>query len=222
MPYHKRIIKKGKRESPFAHFIKLLWFLVKYNDIYDEITLTEFCKKFEEIVVSEGLIEIIERDYDLTWTFYNEDGTICKPVYDTISEKWRHKDKYGWEEFYPYFKADRLRLTEDSEREKYIRRLPVLNKRDYRVLDRCAEKNEDYTEIEIHTERDMTYYRNKNNETSSNVEERLRKRNGFNIKVEVNGEVNSKVNISTSKDFFSTKEAYKTKNVKKLLFDDEK
>ena len=45
----------------------------------------------------------------------------------------------------------------------------------------------------------MTYYRNKNNDTISNIDERLRKRNGFDrTKLEVDGKLKADVDAKVT------------------------
>ena len=88
--------------------------------------------------------------------------------------------------------------TEDTEREKYIRYMAKLNQNDFNLLDRCYDKEKEYTTIE-EGGKDMTYYRNKNNDTISNIDDRLRKRNGFDkTKLEVDGKLKADVETETT------------------------
>ena len=205
MPYKTPLRKNGVRESPFAHFIKLCWFEVHFKDINNKISRREFCINFEKHVVDTGIIEDIENEYNLSWTFYNKDGSYKTPNYDNdlYCNEWIKK--YQWNTLYPIFKSEKLMSTEETEREKYIRHMARLNSNDYDLLDRCYVKEEEYTSIEESGGKDMTYYRNKNNDTISNIDERLRKRNGFDkTKVELNGDlkadVDSKVSINDVTD----------------------
>lgn len=193
MPYKKPLCEKGVRERPYAHFIKLCWFEVHFRDIKNEISFRKFCKNFKKIMEDTTIIEDIESDYGLEWEYYNEDGSLKEPNYEDIkSNQWRKKYKY--KELYGVFKSDKLMSTEVTEREKYIRHMAKLNSHDYDLLDRCYEKEDEYTAIEESNGKDMTYYRNKNNETISNTDERLRKRNGFDkTKLEVEGNVKADV-----------------------------
>ena len=138
-------------------------------------------------------IQDIENEYGLEWDYYNEDGSIKQPNYEDIKcNKWRKKYKYP--ELYAQFKSDKLMSTEVSEREKYIRNMSKLNNQDYILLDRCYDKEQEYTTIEETGGKDMTYYRNKNNDTISNIDDRLRKRNGFDkTKLEVDGKLKADV-----------------------------
>lgn len=180
MPYKKPIRKKGVRESFFAHFIKLCWFEVHYKDINNKISRREFCINFKKHVIDTGIIENIEVDYGLSWDFYNEDGSIKTPNYDNdlYCNEWIKK--YEWDTQYPIFEANKLMSTPDTEREKYYRNMPWLNQQDYELMETCHEKEKEYLQKEKETGKDMTYYRNKNNETKSQTDERLRKRIGVN------------------------------------------
>ena len=191
MPYKKPLCEKGVRERPYAHFIKLCWFEVHFQDIQNKISFRKFCKNFKQIMENTTIIEDIEAEYDLEWSYYNEDGSLKEPNYEDIKcNKWRKKYKYS--ELYGIYKSDKLQSVEMTEREKYIRNLPKLNNHDYDLLDTCYEKEEEYQEKEKTTGKDMTYYRNKNNDTISNTDERLRKRNGFDkTKVELDGNIKS-------------------------------
>lgn len=203
MPYKKPMKGKGKNERPFAHAVKLCWFLVQFEDPYHKITLKKFCDEFEEIIKQRQIIEILGGEYGIEWTFYNDDGSLCKPNYETARKTW--SPNYNWREQYRIFKSDRLMNTEDSEREKYLRHISKMNQKDFNLLNRCYDKEKEYTSVEENDGKDMTYYRNKNNDTISNIDERLRKRNGFDkTKVEFNGDlkadVDSKVSINDVTD----------------------
>lgn len=195
MPYKKPLCKKGVRERPYAHFIKLCWFEVHFRDINNKISFRKFCKNFKQIMEDTTIIEEIEQAYDLEWDYYNENGDICEPNYEDIkSNKWRKKYEYA--ELYGKFKADKLASVEMTEREKYIRNLPKLNNHDYELLDTCYDKEKEFKIREEETGKDMTYYRNKNSDTISNTDDRLRKRNGLDkTKLEVDG--NIKANVKT-------------------------
>lgn len=69
--------------------------------------------------------------------------------------------------------------TDNSEMEKYIRQKSFFNRKDSEVMRTCYDKEDDFKVIEEESGKDMTYYRNKNNETISAAEERWRKRLGL-------------------------------------------
>lgn len=197
MPYKTRKAQGNKGESEFALAVKLCWFIYKFENPNNQIPLKKFCDDFEEFVVNGHILEILSDDYGIEWTFYNKDGSMCSPNYNTARKSWR--PNYLWKEEYPKFKSDRLMSTEATEREKYIRYMAKLNKNDFDLLDRCYDKEKEYTAIEESGGKDMTYYRNKNNDTISNIDDRLRKRNGFDkTKVEVDGNLNASVEAKVS------------------------
>ena len=141
---------------------------------------------------------------------------MCTPDYDLVKGTW--VKKYEWREQYPKFKADRLMSTEDTEREKYIRYIAKLNKNDFNLLDRCYEKEEEYTTIEENGGKDMTYYRNKNNDTISVTDDRLRKRNGFDkTKVEVDGNINADVNAKVKQQTTAEVKMRKLKELREQM-----
>lgn len=204
MTYKQPLRKKGVRESLFAHFIKLCWFEVHFRDIQNKISRRQFCINFQKHVVDAGIIEEIESEYNISWNFYNDDGSIKEPNYDNdlYCNEWIKK--YEWNELYLKFKSDKLMSTEVTEREKYLRNLSKLNSQDYDLLNTCFEKEKEFQIREATTGKDMTYYRNKNSDTISNTDDRLRKRNGFdktkvelegNVKADVETENKSQVNI---------------------------
>ena len=199
MPYKTPLRKKGVSETTFAHTVKLCWFHVKFEDIQDNTSLRKFCEHFEEIVVAGGIWEKVISDYNIDCDLHKPDGTIHKPDYKKLFSKDGWINKYEWKTQYPQFKADKLMTTEDTEREKYIRYMKKLNQNDYNLLDRCYGKEEEYTIIEESGGKDMTYYRNKNNDTISNIDERLRKRNGFDrTKLEVDGKLKADVDANVN------------------------
>lgn len=177
MPYKtpKRNGRKG--ESEFALAVKLCWFIYQFENPNKPIPLKKFCDEFEEIVNRGQILQILADDYGICWDFYNKDNSICKPNYDTARKAW--KPKYKWKEEYPIFKSDRLMETDNSEMEKYIRQKSFFNRKDSEVMRTCYEKEDDFKAIEEESGKDMTYYRNKNNETISTAEERWRKRLGL-------------------------------------------
>lgn len=175
MTYKTRLRAKGKNEQPFAHAVKLCWFILQFEDVHHKYTLEEFCNNFEEVVKSMSILEILQDDYDIPWCFY-EDGKMCTPDYDLVKGTWIKK--YEWREQYPCFKADRLMSSDDTELEKYIRQKAYFNRKDSEAMHTCYDKEENYKHAEDDG-KDMTYYRNKNHETITNVEERWRKRLGF-------------------------------------------
>lgn len=213
MPYKTPLRKPKVRESVFAHTVKLCWFYVKFEDINNKITLKKFCDEFEEIVVIGGIWEKVLTEFDIDCDLHKKDGTIHKPVYKKLFGKKGWINLYGWNTLYPQFKSDKLMSTEVTERERYIRNMRKLNSNDYELLDRCYDKEDEYATIEDGG-KDMTYYRNKNNDTISNIDDRLRKRNGFDkTKVEFDGKMDANVNADIEHGF--TK--YTTDDVKDFL-----
>ena len=180
MPYKTPLRKKGIRETVFEHTVKLCWFYVKFEDIHDKITLKKFCENFEEIVVTEGIWEKVISEFNIDCDLHKADGSIHKPNYKKLFAKKGWINQYGWREQYPIFEANKLMSTPDTEREKYYRNMSRLNQQDYELMETCHEKEKEYCEKEKETGKDMTYYRNKNNETKSQTDERLRKRIGIN------------------------------------------
>lgn len=178
MPYKTRLRKKGVNERPFAHAVKLCWFILKFQDTRHKYTLEKFCEEFEQILKTQGILEILSDEYGIEWTYFNDDGSFCTPKYTTLTSTWIRNNE--WREQYPIFKADRLISTPDTEREKYYRNMTRLNQQDYELMETCHEKEKEYRQKEKETGKDMTYYRNKNNETKSQTDERLRKRIGVN------------------------------------------
>ncbi len=199
MPYKKPLRKKGVSETTFAHTVKLCWFHIKFEDIHNKISLKKFCEDFEKIVVSAGIWEKVISEYNIDCDLHKEDGSIHKPNYDKLFRKDGWINKYEWKTQYPQFKSDMLMSTDQTEQEKYIRYKSKLNKQDYELLDTCDEKEKEFQLKERETGKDMTYYRNKNNETKSHVEERLRKRNGFDkTTVELDGKLAADVTTETT------------------------
>lgn len=201
MPYKKPLCEKGVRERPYAHFIKLCWFKVHFNDIKNEISFRKFCKNFAKLMESTTIIQDIETEYNLEWNYYNEDGSLKEPNYEDIKcNKWRKKYKYS--ELYQKFKSDNLMSVEMTERERYIRNMANLNNKDYDLIDTCYEKEKEFQIREKETGKDMTYYRNKNNDTISNADDRLRKRNGFDkTKLEVDGNLKADVHNTNETNY---------------------
>ncbi len=174
MPYHKRLRKKGVNEKIFPHSVKLLWFEVHFDDIYDEISLYYFCTHFSEIIKSRGI----------EWEFKNEDGSLKTPDYRTVKTKWY--DKYEWETQYPIFKTDKLQATRNTARERIERRLDKDTIIDLKQLDSFDEKHEKLIQQEKREGIDNTYRINKNQETKNMVTQRLYDRVGYNIESEDN------------------------------------
>ena len=207
MPYKTPLRKPKVRESVFAHTVKLCWFYIKFEDIQDKITLKKFCDEFEKMVVIGGIWEKVLSEFEIDCDLHKEDGTLHKPNYKKLFGKKGWINLYDWKEQYPKFKADKLMSSEETEREKYIRYMAKLNQNDFNLLDRCYDKEEEYTTIEETGGKDMTYYRNKNNDTISNIDDRLRKRNGFDkTKLELDGklkadvETETKTNVTVNED----------------------
>jgi len=176
MPYRKPLKENGTSERPYAHAVKLCYFLVKFQRVNNPYDLKYFCTHFDEIVETYHLLEILEDEFGITWTYFNDDGSICKPKYETACKRWKPNNK--WEEQYPIFKSDRLMSSDQTELEKYIRQKAYFNRKDSELMGTCYDKENDYKAAEDKG-KDMTYYRNKNNETISTTEERWRKRLGL-------------------------------------------
>ncbi|MBO6275715.1 MAG: hypothetical protein J6M91_09330 [Methanobrevibacter sp.] len=172
MPYHKRLRKKGVNEKPFPHAVKLLWFEVHFDDIYDEISLYYFCNHFSEIVKSRGI----------EWEFKNKDGSLKTPEYSTVKTKWY--DKYEWETQYHIFKTDKLQATRDTARERIERRVDKDTITDLKQIDSFDEKHEKLINQEKMEGIDNTYRINKNQETKNLVTQRLYDRVGYLNEVE--------------------------------------
>lgn len=170
MPYKTPLRKKGVRETIFAHTVKLCWFYVKFEDIHDKISLRKFCDNFEEMVVIGGIWEKVLSDFNIDCDLHKPDGTIHKPVYKKLFGKKGWINLYEWKTQYPIFKSDMLMSSEETERERYIRYTRKMNDEDYKSLDKC-----------YHNKRlPLNVYENcKNEETITIIDERLRKRNGF-------------------------------------------
>jgi len=178
MPYKTRKRNGKKGESEFALAVKLCWFIYQFENPNNPIPLKKFCDEFEEIVEHGHILQILTDDYNVDWTFYNKDGSMCSPKYDTARKAWQ--PKYLWKEEYPQFKSDRLMSTDDSEMEKYIRQKSYFNRKDSEIMRTCYDKENDYLKKEAEEDsKDMTYYRNKNQETITNIEERWRRRLGL-------------------------------------------
>ena len=176
MPYKTRLQKKGVNEQPFAHAIKLCWFILQFEDVHHKYSLQKFCNQFCDIIKSMSILEILHDEYGIEWNFYDEDGNPCKPDYDLVKGTW--VKKYEWREQYPIFKSDRLMTSDDTELEKYIRQKAYFNRKDSELMETCYDKENDYKIVE-QVGKDMTYYRNKNSETISTTEERWRRRLGL-------------------------------------------
>ena len=176
MPYKTRLRKKGVNERPFAHAVKLCWFILQFLDVHHKYSLEYFCNHCEEVVKTLGILEILQDDYGIPWCYYNDDKTMCSPNYGTVTSAWIKNNE--WKEQYPIFKADRLMSSDQTELEKYIRQKAYFNRKDSETMITCYDKEEDYKQAEADG-KDMTYYRNKNNETISTTEERWRKRLGL-------------------------------------------
>lgn len=181
MPYKTRLQKKGVNEQPFAHAVKLCWFILQFEDVHHKYSLQKFCNQFCDVISSMSILEILQDDYGIDWTFYNEDGKVCTPDYDLVKGTW--VKKYEWREQYPQFKADRLMSSDETELEKYIRQKAYFNRKDSELMETCYNKETDYKVAEADG-KDMTYYRNKNSETISATEERWRTRLGLDNEVD--------------------------------------
>ena len=193
MPYKTPLRKKGVSETTFAHTVKLCWFYIKFEDIHDKITLKKFCDDFEQIVVLDGIWEKVLSEYDIDCDLHKPDGTIHKPNYDKLFRKDGWINKYEWKTQYPIFKADMLIASDDTERERYIRHTRKMNDEDYDSLDECYQRKKEPLTV---------YENNKNEETITIIDERLRKRNGFdkestiNLNADVEADVKTKADIA--------------------------
>ena len=120
MPYRKPLIKKGARESPRLHYLKLCWFEVHFEDVTEQISRKHFIENFFEYAESMGLYEKIESLYGIKWDFYNKDGTPKEYNY-TVLDKQCIFSRYDWNSQYPIFKIDKLKTTHDSACERVER-----------------------------------------------------------------------------------------------------
>lgn len=193
MPYKTPLRKPKVRESVFAHTVKLCWFYVKFEDIHNKITLKKFCEDFEEIVVIGGIWEKVLSEYDIDCELHKPDGTIHKPDYKKLFAKKGWINLYDWKTQYPIFKADMLIASDDTERERYIRNTRKMNDEDYDSLEECYQRKKEPLTV---------YENNKNEETITIIDERLRKRNGFdkestiNLNADVEADVKTKADIA--------------------------
>ena len=175
MPYKTPLRKPKVTERVFAHTVKLCWFYVKFEDIHNKITLKKFCDEFEEIVVLGGIWERVLSEFNIDCELHKEDGSIHKPDYKKLFGKKGWINQYEWKTQYPIFKADMLMASDNTERERYIRYTRKMNDEDYDSLENCYQRKKE----------PMTVYENsKNEETITIIDERLRKRNGFDKETE--------------------------------------
>ena len=193
MPYKTPLRKPKVRESVFAHTVTLCWFYIKFKDIKDKITLKKFCDEFEQIVVIGGIWEKVLSEYNIDCDLHKKDGTIHKPDYKKLFGKKGWINLYEWKTQYQHFKADMLIASDDTERERYIRHTRKMNDEDYDSLDECYQRKKEPLTV---------YENNKNEETITIIDERLRKRNGFdkestiNLNADVDAELTHKGEIA--------------------------
>lgn len=187
MPYKKPLRKKGIREPPHLHFLKLCWFEYHFEDIYDETSRKHFIEHFREYDEKVGIIEKVESEHNLVWT------------YDDKNFNWESLDKhsvftkYEWEAQYKIFKTDKLQNTTLTARELFERRTvkdTLINLKQEDEIDKQIERlNKEQSEEGLHHE----YRIAKLHETKSNIELRVSKRLGLdeqnlNIKMDSNNE----------------------------------
>ena len=204
MPYKTPLRKKGVSETVFAHTVKLCWFTIKFEDIHNEITLKKFCEDFEEIVISDGIWEKVITEFNINCDLHKKDGSIHKPNYDKLFRKDGWINKYEWKKQYPQFKADKLMSSDETERERYIRYTRKMNDEDYDSLNDCYQRKK---------EEDLNVYQNnKNEETITIINERLRKRNGFDKESTIN--LNADVTADVKQEILTAED--KEKQLKEL------
>ncbi len=203
MPYKTPLRKKGIRETVYAHTVKLCWFTVKFEDIQDKTSLKKFCENFEEIVVEGGIWEKVINEFNINCDLHKPDGSIHKPDYKKLFSKKGWIRLYEWKEQYPIFKADMLIASDETERERYIRYTRRMNDEDYNSLDECYQRKKDDLNV---------YQNNKNEETITIINERLRKRNGFDKESTIN--LNADVTADVKQEILTAED--KEKQLKEL------
>ncbi|WP_304105246.1 hypothetical protein [Methanobrevibacter ruminantium] len=173
MPYKKPLRKKGVREPLHLHFLKLCWFEIHFEDIYDEISRKKFIENFFKYDEKVGIIEKVESEYNLVW------------AYDKKNFDWENLDKhsiftkYEWDSQYKIFKTDKLQDTKLTARELYERRTvkdTITNLKQEDDIDKQIERlSEEQSKDGLHHE----YRIAKLHETKSNIEQRVSKRLGL-------------------------------------------
>ena len=173
MPYKKPLRKKGVREPHHLHFLKLCWFELHFEDIYDEISRKNFIENFFKYDEKVGIIEKVESEYNLVWS------------YDKKNFDWENLDKhsiftkYEWDSQYKIFKTDKLQNTKLTARELYERRTvkdTITNLKQEDDIDKQIERlSEEQSKDGLHHE----YRIAKLHETKSNIEQRVSKRLGI-------------------------------------------
>lgn len=120
MTWRKPLIKPGVREPPYLHYIKLCYFECHFEDVTNEISRKYFIEHFYEIAKNMALFEKIEKNYGISFSFKNKDGTPKTFDYDSM-----HKNqifgKYEWDSQYENFKMDKLKRTTDTALERLER-----------------------------------------------------------------------------------------------------
>ena len=120
MTWKKPLIEKGIREPPYLHYIKLAWFEYHFEDIIDETSRKHFIENFYEIAEAMGLFDKIEKNYGISFTFKNKDGTRKTYNFDSM-DKNHVFTKYKWNKLYEDFKIDKLKHTHDTACERVER-----------------------------------------------------------------------------------------------------
>lgn len=139
MPYKKPLIKKGVREPPYLHYLKLCWFEYHFQDVTDETSKKYFIENFFEIAQNVALFETIEKNYGISWNFYNKDGSRKTYNYETM---WKHGyfKKYEWDSQYETFKIDKLKHTHDTACERIERSKDIDTITDIKQMHRLDKK----------------------------------------------------------------------------------
>ena len=169
MSYRKPLVKKGVREPPYLHFLKLCWFEYHFQDVTDETSKKHFIENFFEIAEDMALFETIEKNYGITWNFYNKDGTKKTYNYETL---WKNGyfSKYEWDNQYEDFKIDKLKHTHDTACERIERSKDtdtITDIKQLRQIDKKIKKSYDADELQ------------KNQRTKTIIFERMLERLGL-------------------------------------------
>ena len=193
MPYKKPLRKKGVREPHHLHFLKLCWFEIHFEDIYDEISRKNFIENFFKYDEKVGIIEKVESEYNLVWS------------YDKKNFDWENLDKhsiftkYEWDSQYKIFKTDKLQNTKLTARELYERRTvkdTITNLKQEDDIDKQIERlSEEQSKDGLHHE----YRIAKLHETKSNIEQRVSKRLGLdeqNLNIKMDSTNDEKIELT--------------------------
>ena len=111
--WKKPIRRKGARESDFAHAVKLIWIITKYNDDYDELTTKNIIENIQTHSKTTGI----------SLEYYNKDGSLKEVNYSTVTDDWI--TKYDWHKCYDAYESE---MKDESK----IKALQVFDKKIYK------------------------------------------------------------------------------------------